>query len=104
MSNATIDLVGKRILVGLTYLGHDGAVTRQLQLHGIVTEVEEGALRFERADGGGTFSVPNDGSPASADPEAVYTLHATGEAVSGIDYVASWTIHAASHGQSANEP
>jgi hypothetical protein len=104
MSNETSDPVGKRILIGLIYLGHDGAVTRQLQLHGIVTKVDEGTLCFERADGGGTFSAPNDGSLASADPEALYTLRTTGEAVSGVDYVASWAIHAAPHSRSLDKP
>lgn len=103
MSKETAALIGKRILVGLTYLDHDGKTAEQIQLHGVVAEVNEHTLRFQRADGGGLFSVPNDGSLAPADPEAVYTLRTTGEAVSGVDHVATWMIHRAPHRASDDE-
>jgi hypothetical protein len=93
MSKPTTDLIGKHLLVGLTYLDHAGEVARQIQLHGHITQTGENTIRFERADGEGEFSVPNDGSLAPGEPEAVYKLRSTGEAVTEVDFVASWTIH-----------
>ena len=85
--------VGKKILVGLTYLNANGEVREQLQLHGPISSVGEHTLAFEKADGSGPFSIPFDGQLDSADPESVYTLRSTGEAVTGVEFVASFTIH-----------
>ena len=85
--------VGKRILVGLTYLNANGDVQEQVQLHGLISSVGEHTLTFEKADGSGQFAIPFDGQLTAADPEAIYTLRNTGEAVSGVNLVASFTIH-----------
>ncbi len=85
--------VGKRILVGLTYLNANGDVQEQVQLHGLISSVGENTLTFEKADGSGQFAIPFDGQLTAADPEAIYTLRNTGEAVSGVNFVASFTIH-----------
>jgi len=86
-------ILGRRILVGLTYLDGAGEVTKQIQLHGIISRLAEHSLYFERADGSGEFSIPFDGELDAADPESIYTLRSTGESVSGVDFIASWTIH-----------
>lgn len=86
-------IFGKRILVGLTYLDASGEVTDQLQLHGIISRLAEHSLYFERADGGGEFSIPFDGELDVTDPDSIYTLRSTGEALTGVNFVASWTIH-----------
>ncbi|WP_342117549.1 hypothetical protein [Pseudoduganella sp. OTU4001] len=91
MSDDTI--YGKRILVGLTYLDSAGDVTKQIQLHGIISRLAEHSLYFERSDGGGEFSIPFDGELDVADPDSIYTLRSTGESVSGVNFIASWTIH-----------
>lgn len=85
--------VGKRILVGLTYLDASGQVREQVQLHGLIGGVGDHTLDFEKSDGSGTFSIPFDGELDAADPEAVYKLRSTGEAVTAIDFIASFTIH-----------
>jgi hypothetical protein len=93
MTHPHAELIGKHILVGLTYLDHNGDVARQLQLHGLISCVGDHTLQFERADGKGDFSIPFDGVLPAGQPDAVYTLRATGEQVTGVDYVVSWTIH-----------
>jgi hypothetical protein len=93
MTNSDDKLIGKHILVGLTYLDHDGNMARQIQLHGLITYVGDSAIRFERADGAGEFAFPHDGSLAKADRAAVYTLRSSGETVTEVDFVGSWTIH-----------
>lgn len=86
-------LVGKKILVGLTYLNANGEVREQLQLHGSISSVGDHTLAFDKADGSGQFSIPFDGQLDAADPESVYTLRSTGEVVTGVSFVASFTIH-----------
>jgi len=85
--------VGKKILVGLTYLNPNGEVREQLQLHGLISNAGEHTLAFEKADGSGQFTIPFDGELDFADPESIYTLRSTGEAVSGVNFLASFTIH-----------
>jgi hypothetical protein len=93
MMNKNNTILGKRILVGLTYLNRDGEVAEQLQLHGVISQLGEHTLCFERADGAGEFSVPFDGELDTANPDAIYTLRSTGKKVSGVEYIGSWTIH-----------
>lgn len=89
--------VGKRILVGLTYLDAAGLVREQVreqvQWHGLIGDVGDHTLVFEKSDGSGAFSIPFDGELDAADPAAVYTLRSTGEAVTAVDFLASFTIH-----------
>jgi hypothetical protein len=86
-------VVGKRILVGLTYLDQVGEVSKQIQLHGLILRLGEHSLYFERADGQGEFAIPFDGELDAGDPEATYTLRSTGEEVTGVHFIASWTVH-----------
>jgi hypothetical protein len=74
----------------------NGEVREQRQLHGHICEVEANTLSFEQANGAGIFSIPFDGELDSADPEAVYTLRSTAEVVTGVNFIASFTIHAKS--------
>ena len=87
--------LGKRILVGLTYLDNDGEVNEQIQLHGIINKISDNSLLFERSDGEGEFSIPFDGELDKAEEESVYNLKSTGEKVTGVNYLASFTIHTA---------
>lgn len=64
----------------------------QKQLHGIIVAVDEHVVTFERADGLGRFAIPFDGTLDAADPSAIYTLRGNGEAVSGINFTAAYTI------------
>ncbi|HEX8605634.1 MAG TPA: hypothetical protein VF774_23535 [Pseudoduganella sp.] len=86
-------ILGKHILIGLTYLDRHGDIARQVQLHGTISRIAEHTLYFDRADGAGEFSIPFDGELDSADPEDTYTLRSSGEAVTGVHFIASWTVH-----------
>lgn len=85
--------MGKRILVGLTYLDAAGQVREQVQMHGLIDGVGDHTLVFEKSDGSGSFTIPFGGELDAADPAAVYTLRSTGEAVTAVDFLASFTIH-----------
>ena len=51
---------GKHLLVGLTYLNKDGSLKERIQLHGIINNISENTIVFERADNGEDFSIPFD--------------------------------------------
>ena len=86
--------VGKHLLVGLTYLDGDGVVKERIQLHGIIRNVSENTIVFERADTGDEFSIPFDEENLeTGQSEAVYVLKSTGEAVENVDFISDWTIH-----------
>ena len=93
MSTEEETIFGKKILVGLTYLNHDGEVREQIQLYGLINGISENSLSFERSDGEGDFSIPFDGELETSDEENIYTLRTTGEKVTGVNFIASFTIH-----------
>ena len=78
--------------MGLTYVDEQKQITRRVQLYGRITKLTANTLHFERADGQGEFSIPFDGELELAQ-DAIYTLSSTGEQVSDIDFLVSWTIH-----------
>ena len=78
--------------MGLTYVDEHKQITRRVQLYGRITKLTANTLHFEPADGQGEFSVPFDGELELAQ-DAIYTLSSTGEQVSDIDFLVSWTIH-----------
>ena len=88
-------LIGKTLLVGITYLDSDGRVDRQIQFAGIVVAVEP-LVTIER----GTekpFTLP----PAvdnffEVGTPATYHLRSTGEVVVDPDFVTTWEVHSPS--------
>ena len=86
--------IGKHLLVGLTYLNKDESIEERIQLHGIINGISANTISFERADNGEDCSIPFDEeSLEKGQPEAVYVLKSTGEAVENVDFISSWTIH-----------
>ncbi len=86
-------LIGKHILVGLTYVNSKGKNKKRIQLHGNITARTGNTLYFQRADGKGEFSVPFTGKLKAGDPKAVYKLKATGELVTNVDFITSFTVY-----------
>ena len=86
--------VGKHLLVGLTYLNEDESIGERIQLDGIINGISESTIQFERADNGEDFFVPFDEENLErGEPDAVYKLKSTGEAVENVDYISNWIIH-----------
>jgi len=81
--------IGKRLLVGITYLTHAGEFLRQEQFHGLIVEADEGGIVLERADTGARTLLPPELDEASP---GEYRLRSTGEVVVNPDYVAKWTL------------
>jgi hypothetical protein len=74
------------ILVGLTYLNKDESFREQIQIHGPIKEVTEHTIVFTRKDNDEEFSIPFDENNLSpSDPELIYNLRSTNEAVEGVN-------------------
>jgi hypothetical protein len=86
-------LIGKRVLVGLTYRSHADEVLRTEQFHGKVIRVSKsegivllvGDLNEERC-------LPPDLSRLEVASPGEYRLRSTGQAVLNPDYLATWTV------------
>jgi len=87
-------LIGKTLLVGLTWLDPEG--DRLEQMHGEVVSVDarrgiELRLAGERA--GDVFWLPPDLRSITAAAPGSYRLRATGEIVENPGFTATWNIH-----------
>ena len=82
-------LLGKRLLVGITYLSREGQLIGQEEFHGPIVEAGQWAVVVERADTGRRVSLPP-GWEAALRGE--YRLRSTGEVVVNPDFLAEWTF------------
>ena len=84
-------LVGKRILVGITYEDPEGNVIEHQQLSGlIVAACLEKGIEIEQDESGGIFTLPP--SPEAMQPAAPgrYRLRGSGRVVIDPDLVSTW--------------
>ncbi len=88
-------LVGKTMLVNLTFLGADGALVGREAFYGVVitADADEGLLLdlLGPQDGDTTTLPPQTSNIAPAAP-GIYPL-SDGESVENPDFLSSWTIH-----------
>src|ERR671927_272216 len=98
MSDERRDLIGKTILIGLTFTTADGELTEQTQRHGVIEEFDPDAgLRVRLvAPGhpwdGEPYWLPPDLSSLSEAAPGAYRLRATGEIVVDPDFTSTWEI------------
>jgi hypothetical protein len=85
-------VIGKRLLVGLTFLRYDGELIEQQQLHGIVEQITKQAGILIRLPDGSTYRLPPDLRGIQEAPPGTYRLRATGEEVQDPDFLYTWTI------------
>jgi len=93
-------IVGKTVLVGLTYLAPDGeTVTSHVQYHGrIISADRENGIAIERGGvwAGKTMTLPPMTQVFHPADRGEYRLRSTGEVVKDPDIVATWSITAPS--------
>jgi hypothetical protein len=91
-------LVGKIVLLGLTFATADGEVVEQIQRHGVVehADPDEGiGVRLVapgQAWDGEVYVLPPDLRPFSEAAPGSYTLRSTGETIVDPDFTSSWEI------------
>jgi hypothetical protein len=91
-------LIGKYVLVGLTFVDHDENVISQAQRHGRILEADadRGVTVEFVAHGlpwnGEVYRLPPDLRAFADAPPGEYRLRSTGEVVVDPDLTATWTI------------
>ena len=85
------DLIGKSILIGLTYYTADNEFIEQKQFWGRVTESNNRHILVQ-LNGGGIYSLPPDLSSTKTAPPGEYRLRSTGEVVVDPDYLTTWNV------------
>jgi hypothetical protein len=89
------DLIGKKLLIGLTYTSKDGKVLEQSQLHGRVASASEHTGILVKLDGlraGESYKLPPDLRSFFPAKAGEYTLRSTGEVVVDPDFMANWIV------------
>jgi hypothetical protein len=85
-------VIGKRLLIGLTYVTYSGELIEQKQLHGIVEQISREDGIVLRLPDGSTHRLPPDLRGIQQAPPGTYRLRSTGEEVHDPDFLYTWTI------------
>jgi hypothetical protein len=88
-------LVGKSVLVGLTYADAEGNTVNQVQLFGHVTSFDE-TIATLKLDSGEDFTLPPAVEAFEDAAPGEYRLLSTGEVIVDPDLISTWTISAPS--------
>lgn len=90
-----VELIGKRVLVGITDLAPDGSVVGRRQLYGHAIRADRCvgiALRLMGARAGEEMVLPPDTRAFHPAVPGEYRLRETGEAVKDPDFVTTWSF------------
>ena len=88
-------LVGKSVLVGLTYIDANGDVDEVVQFFGQITSFDEEMVTIAR-DSGEDFTLPPAIEAFEEAEPGEYSLRSTGEVIVDPDLISTWTIRAPS--------
>ena len=86
------DLIGKTILIGLTYYTADNIFIEQKQHWGTVIEANATQI-LVKLNNGEIFTLPPDLSSTNIAPPGEYRLRSTGEIIMNPDYLTTWNIN-----------
>jgi hypothetical protein len=86
------DLIGKRVLVGITFVSADDEVLDQQQFAGTVASADPEDGVELRLDDGSSRRLPPDLDAFEAAAPGDYRLRSTGEVVTDPDFVSTWTV------------
>lgn len=89
--------VGKYILVGITYLDHEGNETQKQQLHGIIESASESQgirIQLKGVYEGESWVMPPDQRAIHKGSTGTYKLHMSNETIENPDFLSTWTFQA----------
>ncbi len=87
------DFLNKHIIVGITYLDHNGDLIEEIQLHGDIVKINESeGIVIQMNNSNTIYSLPPDLSSIKKAPIGEYQFRTTGEIVVNPDFMTSWTI------------
>ena len=94
MNKKKIDaLLGKYLLVGLTYLDKDNNLIKREQVHGTILRINKQEGIVIECPSGSEFKLPPDLSALSKAQSGDYRLKSTGEIVVNPDYLCTYNLH-----------
>ena len=85
------NLIGKTILVGMTFYNKDDEFVEQKQSWGEIVAVTENTIHIKKKDGE-EFDIPNDPSAIEPAKPGEYRLRTTGEVVENPDFLSTWNV------------
>ena len=91
-----VRLLGKQLLIGLSFCNADGTPVRQVQLHGMIVRVAADGISVQLADAAAAepFILPPDVTALEPAAPGEYHVRATGAVVANPDLLTTWTITA----------
>jgi hypothetical protein len=91
-------LIGKYVLVGITYRNASDAVDGYSQKHGkIISADKKLGIVIRNPDTGEEFTLPPDTSRFEKAKPGNYRLKSTGEVITDPDFVCTWTVYPPRH-------
>jgi len=85
-------LIGKLVLVGITYEDSEGNVLRRTEIHGRIEASDDGLIHVRNETTGEELTLPPEPDAFFPARPGRYTLRSTGEEVMNPDFLASWTV------------
>jgi uncharacterized protein YdhG (YjbR/CyaY superfamily) len=98
------EMIGKCVLIGVTYYDHKGEFVEQKQMYGIMSGIDaQRGLEFklQGSHTGEFYRLPPDLRSFNKAQPGTYRLHSTGEEVVNPDYLTTWVINKAAPGPEA---
>lgn len=85
-------LVGRRVLVGISYVDPAGARLDAAEFCGQVSEVRDGVVVLQDQHAGEPVVLPADAGAFQPAARGRYTLRGSGDVVLDPDYLSAWTV------------
>ena len=89
----TNDLLGKVLLIGITFLDRENKLIEQYQTYGKIVKADTDGIGVERQNEKELFMLPPAFDNIQPARPGEYRLRSTGEVVINPDYLTSWTVN-----------
>ena len=84
--------VGKHLLISMYYENNVGELLNRVQMHGIITRVNEALIAVDLQDSNEEFTLPPDLEALEEAPAGEYRLKPSGTVVINPDYLVVYTV------------